>query len=773
MKRKSKKVKTVQQTIPYLRVDFNSKLIETSKGIFSTTIKFEDINYSIAREHDKNIIFNDYVRLLNYFTEDNSIQITLNNKVKDMEVFEEELLLKNKGDSIDYLRDDYNSILKNNVSLGKSNMVKEMYFTISVKAKDFKVAKIKLEKVQKEVINNLKKIGSKAKVMSIEERLESLHDFFNPDEVGEFMLDKKSINNRGEGTKDTIAPDSFYFSKSYFKIGEKFARALFVKNLPNTLSDKFITEIMETNKTMMLTINIDAMDNDKTIKLIQRQITGMRANKIEFQKKSIESGYIDSYIPYELKASLEDAEDLLIECTKKNQKLFLVSILILHEADTLEELKEDTDILKRIATKNLCKIGNLIYQQEEGLKSILPLGVNKLEVDRTLTSDATAILMPFNSQEMHVRNGCCYGTNATSGNVILLDRRKLKNGNSWILGTPGSGKSFSAKAEFVDIALKGDCDIIIIDPDDDFGNLTKLMNGLVVDVSLNSDSFINPLDLNSEYAGDGGDPLLLKSEFVLSLFENLVLASGGLLPVQKTIIDRCVRKVYMEYITHNYDDKYIPTLLDFQEILEEQPEREAKDLALSAEMYSRGSFDLFAHKTNIDLTDNHIVCFNIQNLGAGLKSMGMLIILDYIWNKITRNRKLKRNTYVYIDECYLLFENEISANFLYKLYKRSRKYGCLITSITQNISDLLQSDTATTMLSNSEFIQLFNQSPNDRARLAEILDISDTQLSFITGVDPGNGLLICGDNAIIPFNNQFPEKSILYKYMTTKLDEAL
>ena len=461
-----------------------------------------------------------------------------------------------------------------------------------------------------------------------------------------------------------------------------------------------------------------------------------------------------------------------MECTKKNQKLFLVSIVILLEADTLEELKEDTDILKRIATKNLCKIGNLIYQQEEGFKSIIPLGVNKLEVDRTLTSDATAILMPFNSQEMIIEHGCFYGRNATSGNVILLDRKKLKNGNSWVLGSPGSGKSFSAKGEFIDNALKGDCDIIVIDPEDEFGNLTKLLNGIVIDISPNSSSFINPLDLNSEYADKGEDPLLLKSEYILSIFEVLISGREGLLPAQKTIIDRCVRKVYMEYISNNFDEKYIPTLLDFQKVLEEQPERTAKDLALSLEIYSRGSLGIFSHKTSIDY-DNNIVCFNIKNLGAGLKSMGMLIILDYIWNKITQNRKLKRNTYVYIDECYLLFENEISANFLYKLYKRSRKYGCLLTSITQNISDLLQSDTATTMLSNSEFIQLFNQAPNDRAKLAEILEISDTQLSFITGADPGSGLLICGDNAIIPFTNQYPKTSKLYKYMTTKLDESL
>lgn len=771
-KSKNKNKRSVQRTIPYKTVNTETSLIEISKGVFSTTIKFEDTNFTIARDSDKEDIFNNYARLLNYFTEENTIQITLNNKVRDMEIFEDELLLKNKNDGVDYLREDYNKILKKNIARGKSNMTKEMYFTITVKAKDYTEAEIKLEKVQKEVMNNFKKVGSKSSVMPVKDRLEVLHDFFNPGEVGEFSFNEEMVNKRGEGSKDSIAPDSFKFYKDYFKIGDRFARAIFVKSLPTTLNTKFLTELLENNKRMMLTINIETMDNDKAIRLIQRQITGMKSNKIEYQKRSIKSGYIDAFIPYELQSALEDAEELLEDCTKKNQKLFLVSVVILHEADTLEQLKEDTEIFKRVATKNLCKIGTLVYQQEEGLKSILPLGNNYLDIDRALTTDATAAFMPFNAQELIQPNGTFYGRNSTTGNLILLNRRELKNGNSWVLGSPGSGKSFSVKAELVSKALSEDCDIIVIDPEGEFGGLIARLGGEIVHIAPNSDSYINPMDINEHYADKGEDPLLLKSEFILSLFETLVGGIEGLTPQQKTILDRVCRKVYINSINNGFKKESIPTLIDFQKELEKQTEACAKDLSLSLEIYSKGSLSIFANRTNVNC-DNNLICFNTKNLGAQLKSMGMLIILDYIWNRITENRNKARNTYVYIDECYLLFDNEISASFLYKLFKRSRKYGCLLTSITQNISDLLQSPTATTMLSNSEFIQLLNQAPNDRQELAEILNISQNQLSYISAADPGCGLLICGESAIIPFTNEYPKDSKLYKLMTTKLGEAL
>lgn len=772
IKRNNKKQRSVQRTIPYKTVNTETGLIEINKGVFSTTLKFEDTNFTIARDTDKEDIFNNYVRLLNYFTEDNSIQITLNNKVRDMEIFEDELLLKCKGDGNDDLREDYNKILKKNLARGKSNMTKEMYFTITTKAKDYLEAEIKLEKAQKEVISNFKKAGSKATVMTVKERLEVLHDFFNPDEVGEFDFNEELINKRGEGSKDTIAPDSIEFCKDYFKIGNKFARGIFVKSLPTTLNTKFIAELLENNKTMMLSINIETMDTDKAIRLIQKQITGMNANKIEYQKKSIKSGYIDAFVPYELKAALEDAEELLEQCTKKNQKLFLVSIVIMHEADTLEQLKEDTEIFKRIAGKNLCKIGTLVYQQEEAFKSILPLGNNELEIDRTLTTDATAAFMPFNSRELIQKFGSFYGRNSTTGNAILLNRRELKNGNAWVLGSPGSGKSFAVKAELASKALSEDCDIIVIDPEGEFGVLINALGGESVKIAPNSKSYINPLDINANYADRAEDPLLLKSEYILSLFQVMVSTREGLTPQEKTVLDRVCRKVYMGSINDGFKKENMPTLMDFQRELENQTEDCAKKLSLSLEMYSKGSLSIFANKTNVNI-NNNLMCFNIKNLGSQLKSMGMLIILDYIWNRITENRNKNRNTYVYIDECYLLFDNEISANFLYKLFKRSRKYGCLLTCITQNISDLLQSPTATTMLSNSEFIQLLNQSASDRMDLAEILNISENQLSHISAAEPGSGLLICGENAIIPFTNEYPKDSKLYKLMTTKLGETL
>lgn len=758
---------TIQDTIPYLAGNIDG-IIESKRGVFSTTLEFEDINYQIARQDDQENIFLQYCKVLNYFDSHSDIEITINNTHINMGSFRKSIELGLKNDGLDLYREEYNNMLQYQVLEGKNNIKKDMYITISGEAKSFEEARMKFSKAQGEMQSNLKRMGSKSNVLDLNKRLEVLHDFFRTGEEGSFKFDDKKIKRNGLETKNLIAPDSIRFHKNYFTMGNKFGRALYLKDLPSFLSDKFISELMEINKNMMLSIHIKPVEPDKALRLIQKQITGMEGNKIEYEKRSLKNGYLEPFIPYELKNSLAEANELLDDVTNKNQKVFLVSVILVHLADSKEELNDDTEILKNTASKNICKLGVLNYQQEQGLKSVLPLGVNYLKIDRTLTTESTAVLMPFSSQELIQRDGMYYGKNATSRNLLMFNRKSLKNPNGFLLGTPGSGKSFSAKREMVNVLLNTDDDVLIIDPEREYTSLAEGFYGEIIHISAGSKNFINPLDLNADYA-DEDDPMLLKSEFLLSLCECLIGGREGLAAGEKTIIDRCCKKTYAKYLNSDFDKNKIPTLKDFQDVLENQNEPEAQELALALEIYTKGSLSIFANKTNVD-TDSRFIVYDIKDLGKQLKTMGMLIVLDAVWNRITTNRARGRRTWIYMDEIYLLFSNEYSAQYLFELYKRARKWGAIPTGITQNVEDLLKSDLARSMLSNSDFLLMLNQASSDREELAHLLNISDTQLSYITSSDEGEGLLFSG-NSIIPFVDKFPKDTQLYKMMTTKVDE--
>ncbi|MBY7009321.1 DUF87 domain-containing protein [Clostridium botulinum] len=759
--------KSIQDTIPFIAVSENG-IIESDKGIFSTTLTFDDINYQIARQDDQENIFLQYCKVLNYFDSHSDVQITINNKHINMGSFRKSIELNLKNDLLDEYREEYNDMLQYQVLEGKNNIKKDMYITVSGEAKNFEEARMKFSKTQGEMQSNLKRMGSKSNVLNLNERLEVLHDFFRSGEEGGLKFSNKKIRENGLDVKNAIAPDNFKFHKNYFTMGEKFGRALYLKDLPRFLSDKFISELMEINKNMMLSIHIKPVEPDKALKLIQKQITGMEGNKIEYQKRSLKNGYLEPFIPYDLKSSLEEANELLDDVTNKNQKVFLVSVTLLHLANSKEELDDDTEVLKNISSKNICKLATLNYQQEKGLKSVLPLGINHLKIDRTLTTESTAVLMPFSSQELIQKDGMYYGKNATSRNLLMFNRKTLKNPNGFILGTPGSGKSFSAKREMTNVLLNTDDDVIIIDPEREYTSLAQGFGGEIIHISAGSKNFINPLDLNADYA-DEDDPMLLKSEFLLSLCECLVGGREGLAPGEKTIIDRCCKKTYADYLNSNFDESKIPTLKDFQQVLENQNEPEAQGLALDLEIYTKGSLSIFANKTNVNI-NNRFIVYDTKDLGKQLKTMGMLIVLDAIWNRITANRAKGKRTWLYMDEIYLLFSNEYSAQYLFELYKRARKWGAIPTGITQNIEDLLKSDLARSMLSNSDFLLMLNQAPSDREELAHLLNISDTQLSYITSSDEGEGLLFSG-NSIIPFVDKFPTDTKLYEMMTTKVDE--
>ncbi len=756
--------KTAQKTVP-VKNAFDDGIIESQKGEYSKSFEFIDINYHAIREDDQIDTFAKYCEFLNFFNSTINLQVTINNKSINQSEFEKKIMLGKKEDKLDPYRDEYNGMLKKQVQKGKNDTEKEKYITISIKANDITEARNIFSRLENEITGLFRSMGSYAKIQPINKRLEVLHDIYRSENAGNFVYNPEMLKN-GLTINDEIAPDSFEFKRDHMLIGNKYARVVFLRSLPSFLNDQFFTELTDFSFNMMTTINIRAIEPENALKMIKRQITGMESNKIEYQSKSVKNGYLDAFIPHELKNNLKEAEDLLEDVMNKNQRLFLTNVAILLMNGDKQKLDEQTETIKSTARKYLCQIGTLNYQQEEGLNSVLPLGQNNLYVDRCLTTEATAVFIPFSSQEVTQPGGMYYGLNAISKNLIIFNRKTLKNQNGFILGTPGSGKSFAAKREMSNVFLNAGDDVLIIDPEREYTNLVRNFGGEVIKISSDSTSHINPMDMNIEYSED---PLSLKSDFLLSLFETVIGGKNGLTAKEKSILDRCVRLTYQDYM-QSFKKELTPTLKDFYEVLKNQKEPEAEGLATALELYTVGNLSVFSKKTNVNI-NNRITCFDIKDLGKQLKSMGMLITLDAIWNRIVENRKKGKHTWIYIDEMYLLFNNEYSANFFYELYKRSRKYGGVVTGITQNVEDLLRSETARSMLANSDFVMMLNQAATDRSELERMFNISPAQLQYITNSNPGHGLLFTG-GSIIPFIDDFPKDTKLYKMMTTKLEET-
>ena len=552
------------------------------------------------------------------------------------------------------------------------------------------------------------------------------------------------------------------FKKDHFVMGNKYGRVLFLKEYASYIKDSMINELTSLNRSLMLSIDIIPVPTDEAVREMQNRLLGVETNVTNWQRRQNSNNNFSAVVPYDLEQQRKETREMLDDLTSRDQRMMFAVVTLVHLADSKEELDSDTELLQSTARKHLCQLTTLNWQQADGLVTALPLGLRRIDALRTLTTEALAVLMPFKAQEIWDRGGVYYGQNAISKNLIVADRKQLLNGNAFILGVSGSGKSFSAKKEMVSLALSTDDDIIIIDPESEYRPLVEGLGGQVINISATSPNHINAMDMEQGY-GDGENPVVLKSEFLLSLCEQLI-GAGKLSAKEKSVIDRCTAQVYRDYIRSGYHGA-VPTLQDFHAELLRQPEKEAQDVALAIELFTDGSLNTFAKPTNVD-TNARILCYDIRDLGKQLLPVGMLVVLDSIFNRIIRNRGLKRNTWIYIDEIYLLFQHEYSANFLFTLWKRMRKYQACGTGISQNIEDLLQSHTARTMLANSEFLVLLNQAATDREELARLLNISDNQLSYITNVDSGRGLIKCG-SAIVPFVDHFP-KNKLYRLMTTK-----
>ena len=765
----SKKEQSAQDTIPYERM-YPDGICRVTDKLYTKTIRFQDINYQLAQNEDKTAIFESWCDFLNYFDSSIKFQLSFLNMTANTKDYESSIHIKSQEDDFDSIRTEYTQMLHNQLSKGNNGLMKSKYLTFGIEADSIKIAKPRLERIENDLWNGFKRLGVVVDSIEGKERLKLCYNILHMDGNVPFNFDWKWLAPSGLSTKDFIAPSSFEFREGRsFKTGNKFGAMSFLQILAPELNDRILADFLDMESNLLLTMHIQSVDQTKAIKTIKRKITDLDKMKIEEQKKAVRAGYDMDIIPSDLATYGAEAKKLLQDLQSRNERMFLLTFLVMNTADTKQELENIVFGAAGIAQKHNCLLVRLDFQQEQGFLSSLPLGLNQVEIERSLTTSATAIFVPFTTQELFQSSGeaLYYGLNALSNNLIMVDRKKLKNPNGLILGTPGSGKSFSAKREVTNIFLITTDDIIICDPEAEYYPLVNRLKGQVIKISPTSPDYVNPMDINLNYSEDE-NPLSLKSDFILSLCELIVGGKDGLKPVEKSIIDRCVRLIYADYLADPVAEK-MPILGDLYDALENQEEKEAQHIRAALEIYVTGSLNLFNHRTNVDIT-NRLVCFDIKELGKQLKKLGMLVVQDQVWNRVTVNRAEKRSTRYYMDEFHLLLKEEQTAAYSVEIWKRFRKWGGIPTGITQNVKDLLSSREVENIFENSDFIYMLNQASGDRQILAKQLNISPHQLSYVTHSGEGEGLLFYG-NVILPFTDKFPKDTELYSIMTTKPNE--
>ena len=767
--RSNKKQKSAQDSIPFQRM-FPDGICRVTDNYYSKTIQFQDINYQLNQNEDKTAIFDGWCDFLNYFDSSVRFQLSFVNLAANKESYMESIAIPPRSDAFNGLRSEYTAMLQSQLARGNNGLVKTKYITFGIEAESMKDAKPRLERVETDILNNFKRLGVSAEGLNGRERLRLMHDMLHIDEQKPFSFSWDWLAPSGLSVKDFIAPDSFEFATGEsFSVGSKRCRASFLQILAPELSDRILSDFLDMESSILVTMHIQSVDQVQAIKTIKRKITDLDKMKIEEQKKAVRSGYDMDIIPSDLATYGSEAKKLLQDLQSRNERMFLLTFLIITTADTKPQLKINWLQASSIAQKYNCALTKLDFRQEEGMMSTLPLALNEIEIQRGLTTSSVAIFVPFTTQELFQtgKEALYCGINALSNNLIMVDRKLLKNPNGLILGTPGSGKSFSAKREIANVFLVTDDDIIICDPEAEYGPLVEHLHGQVIKISPTSTDYINPMDLNLNYSDDE-NPLSLKSDFVLSLCELIVGGKEGLQPVEKTIIDRCVRLIYRNYLNDPRPEN-MPILQDLYDELRRQDEKEAAYLATALEIYVTGSLNVFNHRTNVDIR-SRVVAYDIKELGKQLKKIGMLIVQDQVWNRVTVNREAHKSTRYYIDEMHLLLKEEQTAAYTVEIWKRFRKWGGIPTGITQNVKDLLSSREVENIFENSDYIYMLNQAAGDRQILSKQLNISNHQLSYVTHSGEGEGLLFYG-NIILPFTDHFPKDTQLYRIMTTKPQE--
>lgn len=762
--------KTAQQSIPFDRM-FPDGICRVGLDYYTKTIQFQDINYQLAQQEDKTEIFEEWCSFLNFFDSSVRFQLSFNNMATDVSDFEKSIAISHKNDGFDDVRDEYSEVLLHQMEAGNNGLTKTKYLTFGINAESMKTAKPRLIHIETDILNNFKRLGVQAKSLNGSERLELMHRQLHIGDDAKFHFDWKYLAGSGLSVKDFIAPSSFAFPTGrYFQIGDMYGCMSFLSINASDISDRLLADFLSMESSQIVTMHIQSVDQNEAIKTIKHTITELDRSKIEEQKKAVRAGYDMDIIPSDLATYGKDAKALLKELQSQNERMFLLTFLVMNTGKTKQELENNVFQATSIAQKHNCNLVRLDYQQEQGLMSTLPLANNLIEIQRGMTTSSTAIFVPFTTQELFQSGdeALYYGLNALSNNMIMVDRKKLKNPNALILGTPGSGKSFSAKREIANSFLVTDDDIIISDPESEYSPLVARFGGQVIKISPTSDQFINPMDINMNYSDDD-NPIALKADFILSLCELIVGNKDGLRPVEKTVIDRCIRQIYQKYF-ENPGPENMPILGDLYQALLAQEEPEAKHVATALEIYVSGSLNVFNHRTNVELT-NRLVCYDIKDLGKQLKKIGMLVVQDQVWGRVTENRSQGRSTRYYMDEMHLLLREDQTAAYTVEIWKRFRKWGGIPTGITQNVKDLLASKEVENIFENSDFIYMLNQAVGDRQILAKQLNISPHQLSYVTHSGEGEGLLFYG-NVILPFVDRFPTNTELYRIMTTRLSEV-
>ena len=754
----------VDDTIPIERI-FEDGVFLVGKNLWAKTYRFTDINYEVASKADKEKMFLAYCEILNMFEPEATTKITINNRHIPHSEFESKNMIPLMGDELDCYRHEYNMILDKNLNL-TSAVKQDKYITVSIHKSSIEEARSFFTRVGEAFKSAFAKLGSELYEFDEQEKIRIFFDFFHIGDEDDFHYDRMLYKRRKHTFKLALAPQSMEFHSDYFKMDGRYARVLYLKDYANFIKDSFISELTAIDRNMMVSIDADMIPKDKAVKQSQDRVFAIETNITNWQKKQNQNNNFSATVPYEMELQKEESREFLDDLTRRDQRMMPTLITIVHTAESKKQLEADTKSIMQCARRHLCSLTILRWQQLEGLKTCLPYGGTKLSIRRTLTTESLAAMMPFRAQEISHDKGLYLGNNAITKKLIMVNRLELLNGNSFIMGVSGAGKSILAKQEIVNLYLSDkDADIIIIDPEREYRKLVEALNGENVVVSATSPNHINALDVNKEYA-DGTNPVEMKSEFILSLCEEIM--GGGLGAKEKSIIDRCCAIVYRDYVQGDYQGR-APTLRYFYSVLLKQPEPEAAEIALAIELFVQGSLNTFAKPTNVN-TQSRLICYDIHELGKTLMPVGMLVILDSIFNRITSNKEKGKKTYIFIDEIYLLFLHEYSAEFLFTLWKRVRKYGAFITGITQNVDDLLQSHTARTMLANSELVIMLNQATTDRVELADLFCMSEEQVKFIKNTEAGCGLAKIG-GSLVPFQNKLPKETKLYKMMTTKFGE--
>lgn len=767
---KSERVKfriprSVQQSIP-IRCVYPDGIWQVGNK-HSKTWRFADVNYAAASEEDRRSIFLSYGSALNALPTDATAKVTIINRRLNPADFESAVLMKRKGDRLDRYRREYNDILIGKVG-ESNNLVQEKYITLSIAKRKIEDTRAYFRRVDDNLSKNFGRLDSGARPVSGYDRLRLLHDFFRPGEEQFFAYDQQNVIRKGMDFRDLICPDGLQFKAGHFEMGGKFGRVLFLKSFASYIKDDMISDLSDFSRSLVLSIDILPVATDEAVKEVQSQILGIESDITRWQQRQNRQANFTASVPYELEQLRTESKEFLDDLTVRDQRMMFAVVTLVHIADTLEQLDADTETLLSIGREHLCQFSTLRYQQEDGLNTVLPYGLRRIKALRTLTTESTAVLMPFRAQEIQDPGGMYYGVNAVSKNLLICDRKRLISPHGFYLGVSGSGKSVAMKSTIANVALGTDDDIIIIDAEREYGPLVRALGGEVVEISPNSQHHINPLDITDGY-DDGETPIAMKSEVVTSILEQQ-MGAGHITGAHKSIIDRCTANVYRPYLYENDGSIKPPLLTDWRNEVMRQEDPEAREIALAAELITEGSLNVFAHPTNVQM-NNRIMAIDLYEMGDQLRPTALVVTLEAIQNRVAANRKKGRFTWVFIDEVYLFFRFKYSGDILYRAWKRWRKYGAPLTAATQNVEECLKSETARLMFANSEFLLLFNQAATDRMELAKLLHLSETQTRYIENAEAGHGLLRMG-GTLVPFVNTIPKDTELYRLMTTTPGEG-